>query len=96
MKKKKFTVWVGGGEVNENYIYSREEAEDIAQCWRDKGYDDVYVEEITFTPENVCLGRDDLLAVAEAIVAEWGEGDGEELVEVLAQSAIKYIKELKK
>ena len=46
MKKKKCTGWVGGGEVNSYYIDSKEEAESIAEEWRNKGYDDVVVEEI--------------------------------------------------
>jgi hypothetical protein len=46
MKKKKYTVWVGGGEVNSHYIESKEEADSIAEEWREKGYDDVVVEEI--------------------------------------------------
>lgn len=46
MKEKRFTVWVGGGEVNSCYV-TKEEANDIAECWRAKGYDDVQVEEVT-------------------------------------------------
>ena len=45
--KAKYTVWVGGGEVNEYYIDSKKEAEDIAECWRAKGYDDVFVEKVS-------------------------------------------------
>ena len=40
-----WTVWVGGGEVN-SYLLSKEQAEDIAQEWKDKGYDDVIVEQV--------------------------------------------------
>ena len=47
----KYSVWVGGGEVNSDYIYSKEEADDIADAWRAKGYDDVYVEEIEYSPD---------------------------------------------
>jgi len=41
----KWTVWVGGGEINSYYL-SKEEAEELAQVWKDKGYDDVIMEEI--------------------------------------------------
>ncbi len=40
-----WTVWVGGGEVN-SYLLTKDEAEDIAQAWKDNGYDDVVVEEV--------------------------------------------------
>ena len=39
----KWTVWVGGGEVNAYYL-TETEANDIAQEWKDKGYDEVAVE----------------------------------------------------
>lgn len=41
----KWTVWVGGGEVNSNYL-PQDIAQDLAQWWIDKGYDEVIVEEI--------------------------------------------------
>jgi hypothetical protein len=41
----KYTVWVGGGEVNDYYL-TEAEANDIAQEWKDKGYDEVVVERI--------------------------------------------------
>jgi len=40
-----WTVWVGRGEVN-SYLLSKDEAEDIARVWKDKGYDEVVVEEV--------------------------------------------------
>ena len=40
-----WTVWVGGSEVN-SYLLSKEEAEDIAQAWKDNGYDDVVMERV--------------------------------------------------
>jgi hypothetical protein len=40
-----WTVWVGGGEVN-SYLLSKDEAEDIARAWKDKGYDEVVVEKV--------------------------------------------------
>ena len=39
---KNYTVWVGGGEVND-FLLERQEAEMIALEWADKGYDDVYI-----------------------------------------------------
>jgi hypothetical protein len=40
-----WTVWVGGGEINDYYL-SETQAKDIAQAWIDKGYDEVVVEEV--------------------------------------------------
>jgi hypothetical protein len=40
-----WTVWVGGSEVND-YHLSKAEAEELAQAWIDKGYDEVVIEEI--------------------------------------------------
>jgi len=42
-------------------------------------------------PKDIVFGRDDLLSVAENIVYEYGKGDGEELCEYLAQTALKYL-----
>ena len=42
----KWTVWVGGGEINSYYINNKQIAQDLAQCWIDKGYDEVVVEKI--------------------------------------------------
>ena len=47
-----YTVWVGDGEVNEDYINELEEALDIASVWRARGYDDVAVEKLEFDPLN--------------------------------------------
>lgn len=41
----KYTVWVGGSEVNLCYL-SETQAQNMAQAWRDKGYDDVIVKEV--------------------------------------------------
>jgi hypothetical protein len=44
----RFSVWVGGMEVNTNEIDTREKAEKLAYFWREiQGYDDVAIEEIT-------------------------------------------------
>lgn len=45
-----YSVWVGGGEVNESYIDEPETALHIANCWRSCGYDDVAVEELELDP----------------------------------------------
>lgn len=44
MEKKRFSVWVGDGEVNDNLL-TYEDAVDIAESWLDKGYDDVVIDE---------------------------------------------------
>lgn len=40
-----WTVWVGGGEIND-YLLSEKEAHELAQIWKDKGYDEVVVEKV--------------------------------------------------
>ena len=42
---KKFSVWVGGTEVNDQLL-TREEAENLAFEYEDNGYDDVIIEEV--------------------------------------------------
>lgn len=44
MSEKNWTVWVGGGEVNDFYL-TKHEAETLAQIYKDDGYDDVVVEQ---------------------------------------------------
>ena len=44
-KKERNTVWVGGGEVND-VLLTKEKAEELAENYRSKGYDDVIVEEV--------------------------------------------------
>lgn len=41
---RRFSVWVGGGEVNDYYL-TEEEAERLADTYREDGYDDVQVVE---------------------------------------------------
>ena len=41
----KYTVWVGGGEVND-HLLSKKEADSIAESYRKQGYDDVFVERV--------------------------------------------------
>jgi|TARA_B110000444_G_scaffold167757_1_gene156686 phosphotransferase system IIB component len=43
--KSVYTVWVGGGEVNDHYV-NLSEAKDIKQMYLDEGYDDVIIEEL--------------------------------------------------
>ena len=40
-----WSVWVGGGEVNSVYL-SETQAQNMAQAWKDQGYDDVVVKEV--------------------------------------------------
>jgi hypothetical protein len=40
-----WTVWVGGGEINSYYL-TKIKAEELAQVWIDKGYDDVVIQEV--------------------------------------------------
>ena len=44
-KSKKYSVWVGGSEVNDVYI-GIEEAEQIKAEWEYDGYTDVIIEEV--------------------------------------------------
>lgn len=46
-----YTVWVGGCEVNDYYLKTREEAEEIADFYKDEGYDDVIIEPIEESEE---------------------------------------------
>ena len=42
----KWSVWVGGLEVNDYHLNTFAEAEELAQDWKNKGYDEVVIEEI--------------------------------------------------
>jgi hypothetical protein len=42
----KWTVWVGGSEVNLVYL-SETQAQNMAQTWKDRGYDDVKIEKVS-------------------------------------------------
>ena len=44
-KEKRYSVFVGDGEVND-YLLTHEEAEELAQEWIDDDYDDVCVVEV--------------------------------------------------
>jgi hypothetical protein len=46
-----YTVWVGGVEVNDNYV-NEETAKSIANYWESHGYDDVVIETIEETNES--------------------------------------------
>ena len=43
--KRRFSVWVGGGEMNDNYL-TEKEAKSLADNCRATGYDDVVIEEM--------------------------------------------------
>ena len=42
---KKFTVWVGGVEVNDHYL-TEDEAKELVKEYEMDGYDDVVMEEV--------------------------------------------------
>ena len=42
---EKWTVWVGGIEVNDYYL-TKEEAERLAREYKAEGYDDVQIERV--------------------------------------------------
>jgi len=43
--KKEWTVWVGGGEIND-HLLTQDEATNLAQSWKDKGYDDAKIQRV--------------------------------------------------
>ena len=45
--KTRYTVWVGGSEINDDLIETLSEAERISHTWVSRGYDDVIIEMIT-------------------------------------------------
>ena len=48
MEKKYYSVWVGDGEITDNYIEKIETAKEIADSWRDKGFDgETFIEVLT-------------------------------------------------
>ena len=53
-----YTVWVGGTEVCDEYLNSLEDAQRLADEYRDNGYDDVI---IMWQPEEITV--DDLVSV---------------------------------
>jgi hypothetical protein len=44
-KEERFTVWVGGAEVND-VLLTKQKADDLALEYEEDGYDDVVVEEV--------------------------------------------------
>ena len=67
---KMYSVWVGGGEVNDYYLLDRDEAERIAERWRDKGYDDVVVDEIDLGDDDE-PDEKDIAETLERITDNW-------------------------
>lgn len=45
MKEPKYTVWVGGVEVND-HLLPKDKAEDLAQEYTNDDYDDVVIEKV--------------------------------------------------
>jgi hypothetical protein len=43
MTKSKYSVWVGGIEVNDHYL-TKSEATKLAESYRNEGYDDVIID----------------------------------------------------
>lgn len=62
----RFSVWVGGVEINDYDINTREEAESLANFWRkNQGYDDVVIEEsipprVIEPPQRTSPGNDNV------------------------------------
>lgn len=48
----KYTVWVGGVEINDN-LMPKEEAETFANLYRLRGYEDVHVERYCSIPQHL-------------------------------------------
>lgn len=44
MNEARFTVWVGGVEVND-YLLTHAQATELAQMWREDGHEDVAIDE---------------------------------------------------
>jgi hypothetical protein len=42
----KYSVWVGGGEVNAHYL-SKEKAQELADLYLSDGYDEVVIEKVS-------------------------------------------------
>ena len=42
---KKYTVWVGGTEINDHYL-TKQQASELTELYISMGYDDVTIEEI--------------------------------------------------
>jgi hypothetical protein len=55
-----YTVWVGGTEICDEYLNSLEDAQRLADEYRDEGYDDVV---IMWQPESEEKVLDDLVSV---------------------------------
>ena len=49
MANDKYTVWVGGVEVNEIFL-SKEKAVEVANSYRKQGYKDVHIEKYYTIP----------------------------------------------
>lgn len=52
--KDEYTVWVGGVEVNDSYLY-KEDALKLAQLYTNDGYTDVYIKKVKLKGEKNVL-----------------------------------------
>lgn len=52
----RYTVWIGGGEVNDYLITDKMKAYYLAEYWDSMGFDDVRVEELPDDDEEMETG----------------------------------------
>lgn len=64
---KVYTVWVGGTEVNENYL-SKNKAFDLLKKYEDDGYDDVQIEKVFEAEIKVALNEADGIEGTTALI----------------------------
>jgi hypothetical protein len=55
-----YVVWVGGVEVNDSYL-TKDEANELADKYRDDGYDDVIVEEVDINDDEPSYGDNEIV-----------------------------------
>jgi len=73
--KRRFSVWVGGGEMNDNYL-TEKEAKSLADNCRATGYDDVVIEEMKGSIkasdfiEWYFSDQDDVLNIGREVISE--------------------------
>ena len=54
MVKVFYSVWVGDGELTDNYIENYQKAVELARLWRDKyGYEDTLIEFLVQGPTEI-------------------------------------------
>jgi hypothetical protein len=73
--EKRFSVWVGGGEMNDNYL-TEKEAKSLADNCRATGYNDVVIEEMKGSitasdfSEWYFSDEDDVLNIGSEVISE--------------------------